>query len=59
MRLTRAGSGKGAVTEVSGSILFTLSPAGPLPVLGLGSDQAFAEVVLRAGRCEAHALTES
>lgn len=59
LRLTRRGPGEVAVTEVSGSILLTLSPAGPLPVLEAGRDEAAAEVVLRAGRCEAHALTES
>lgn len=59
LRLTRTGPGEVAVTEVSGSILLTLSPAGPLPVLEAGRDEVSAEVVLRAGRCEAHALTES
>lgn len=61
LRLERQGEADVAVSSVGGNILFTLeAPAGdPVVALAPGADRAEAEVLIRATRCEAHALTES
>jgi hypothetical protein len=57
----RGGAAAVTVSELSGSILFTVAgtPPSPLVRLAPGAASASADVVLRAGRCDQHALIES
>jgi hypothetical protein len=61
LHLQRRAPGAVTVTELSGSILFTVAgtPPAPLLVLAPEADAAQAGVVLLASRCDQHALIES
>ncbi len=61
LRLQRRGPGEIVVAGISGSILFSLDAPDGAPLLALpaGQDVADVQLQVRAGRCEAHALTES
>jgi hypothetical protein len=61
LHLQRRGPGTITVTELSGSILFSVAGTPPAPLLQLAADAdtAQADVVLLASRCDQHALIES
>jgi hypothetical protein len=61
LHLQRRAPGTVTVTELSGSILFSVAgtPPDPLVELQAGADSAQAGVVLLASRCDQHALIES
>ena len=61
LHLQRTGPGALAVTELLGSILFSVAGTPPAPLLQLpaGAATASAPVVLLASRCDQHALIES
>jgi len=61
LRLARAAPGRLAVGEVGSNILFSVRTASrrPLLVLEDGVREATADLVLRATRCDQHALIES
>lgn len=59
--LTRAGPGAAEVTDVRGNVLLSVEPPATDPLGSLTGDeeQEAVPLVVRATRCEAHALTES
>jgi hypothetical protein len=61
LHLQRRAPGTVTVTELSGSILFSVAGTPPVPLVELhaDADTARAEVVLLASRCDQHALIES
>jgi hypothetical protein len=61
LHLQRKDVGAVRVTELLGSILFSVAGTPPVPVVELSpdADSAEAEVVLLASRCDQHALIES
>lgn len=61
LRLDRRGEGQVRVTELSGTILFSVDRRGDGDLLRLpaGQDASTVEVVVSATRCDPHALTES
>ena len=61
LHLDRRSRGAVSVTELSGSILFSVAGTPPAPLLDLpdGVQESAAPVVLLASRCDQHALIES
>ena len=57
LQLSRRGPRRVEVTELSGNILFTVTA--PAVVLPADQDEVTVELLVRASRCDRHALTES